>query len=147
MRIIHFLTLLVAVTLSAGALSADGGTRDQAKAMAEKAAAHFREVGGATAFADFMKPEWKDRDLYVIAIKNDGMMQANGGVPATVGRNNLGMRDVDGKLITQSMLAVKEAAWIEYKWKNPVSNAVENKATYTIRVGDDLIIGVGAFYK
>jgi hypothetical protein len=24
---------------------------------------------------------------------------------------------------------------------------VENKATYTIRVSDDLIIGVGAFYK
>ena len=75
------------------------------------------------------------------------MMQANGGVPATVGRNNMGIRDVDGKLITQAMVAVKDAAWIEYKWKNPVSNEVENKATYTIRAGDDLVIGVGAFYK
>jgi cytochrome c len=147
MRITHFLTLLVAATLSAGALCADGGSRDEAKTMAERAVAHFRDVGGAAAFADFMKPEWRDRDLYVVAIKNDGMMQANGGVPATVGRNNLGMRDVDGKLVTQAMLAVKEAAWVEYKWKNPVSNAVENKATYTIRVSDDLIIGVGAFYK
>jgi cytochrome c len=147
MRITHFLTLLVAVTLSAGALCAGGGTRDEAKAFAEKAVAHYKDVGPAAAFADFMKPEWKDRDLYVVAIKNDGMMQANGGVPATVGRNNLGMRDVDGKLVTQAMLAVKDAAWIEYKWKNPVSNEVENKATYTIRVGDDLIIGVGAFYK
>ena len=45
------------------------------------------------------------------------------------------------------MVAVKDAAWIEYKWKNPVSNEVENKATYTIRAGDDLVIGVGAFYK
>jgi cytochrome c len=147
MRIINFLTLLVAVTLSAGALCADSGTRDEAKAMAEKAVAHFKEVGAASAFADFMKPEWKDRDLYVVAIKTDGMMQANGGVPATVGRNNLALRDVDGKLMTQEMVAVKDAAWVEYKWKNPVSNVVEKKATYVIRASDDLIIGVGAFYK
>jgi signal transduction histidine kinase len=147
MRIINFLTLLVAVTLSASAFCADGGTRDEAKAMAEKAVAHFRDVGAAAAFADFMKPEWRDRDLYVVAIKNDGMMQANGGVPATVGRNNIALRDVDGKLMTQEMLAVKDTAWVEYKWKNPVSNVVEKKATYTIRASDDFIIGVGAFYK
>ena len=147
MRITIFLTLLVAFAISASGYCAGGGTRDEAKAMAEKAVAHYKEVGAAAAFADFMKPEWKDRDLYVVAIKSDGMMQANGGVPATVGRNNLGMRDVDGKLITQAMLAVKDAAWIEYKWKNPVSNEVENKATYTIRATDDLVIGVGAFYK
>jgi cytochrome c len=147
MRIINFLTLLVAATLSAGALCADGGTREEAKAMAEKAAAHFREVGAATAFADFMKPEWRDRDLYVVALKTDGMMQANGAMPATVGHNNMAVRDVDGKLFVQEQVAVKDAAWVEYKWKNPVSNAVEKKAMYIIRASDDFVIGVGAFYK
>ena len=146
MRVASFLSLVIAFAVSTSALSAERGTRDEAKAMAEKAAAHYRDVGAA-ALTDFMTPEWRDRDLYVFAVKNDGTQITNGGNPALVGRNVIDMRDVDGKLTNREMLAVKDSGWVEYKWRNPVTNAVEPKATYVIRVSDDTIIAVGAYNK
>jgi cytochrome c len=145
MKLSFLLPLLMAVAVSAFAMADGGATLDDAKAMAEKAAAHYRQAGEATALADFMKPEWRDRDLYVVAIKSDGSMVVNGGSPALVGRNVIDMRDIDGKLISREQLAVKDRAWIEYKWRNPQTNAVGAKSTYTIRLSDDLVLGVGAY--
>jgi cytochrome c len=146
MKLTSFLSLLVAVVFSTAALSDGGGTPDQAKAMAEKAAAHFRQAGTATAIADFAKPEWRDRDLYVVVIRSsDGIMLANAATPALVGRSVMDLRDVDGKYMSREQMAVKDAAWIDYKWKDPQTNTVRPKSTYTIRVSEDTILGVGAY--
>jgi len=144
MKIGQAFLLLMILVGSTAAMAADRGTRDEAKVMAEKAADHYRAVGTA-ALADFEKPEWRDRDLYVFAVKSDGTQIANGGNPALIGRNVIDMRDVDGKLTNREMLAVKETGWVEYKWRNPSTNAVEPKATYVVRVSDDTIVAVGAY--
>jgi len=39
---------------------------------------------------------------------------------------------------------VQDAGWVEYKWQNPVSKAIEAKATYVVRVGQ-YSVGVGAY--
>jgi cytochrome c len=145
MKLTSLLSFLVVAFLSTAALSDGGGTVDDAKAMAEKAATHYRQAGAATALADFMKPEWRDRDLYVVVIRNDGIMLANANTPALVGRSVMDLRDVDGKYMSREQMAVKDTGWIDYKWRDPQTNSVRPKSTYTIRVSDDTVLGVGAY--
>jgi cytochrome c len=51
---------------------------------------------------------------------------------------------VDGKLFLQEIISVADKGWVDYKWQNPVSNKVEEKASYVINTGE-YIVGVGAY--
>ena len=73
-------------------------------------------------------------------------MVAHGTNPGLVGRSVLELKDVDGKPFNHEVQAVKDTAWIEYKWQNPISKAVETKRQYTIRVGE-YVVGVGAYVR
>lgn len=132
--------------LAAPAFAEDRASPDEAKAMAIKAAAYLKSAGSETAFAAFDAKDgpWHDRDLYVFVDDPTGKMLAHGGNLAFVGKSVGGMRDVDGKLMFQEMSAVKDAGWVEYKWQDPVTKAIEPKTTYIVRMGD-YIVGVGAY--
>jgi cytochrome c len=146
MRLAFLLSLPMAVAISGAVLAADHASLDEAKAMAAKAAAHYRQAGAAQALDDFQKsPAWRDRDLYVFAANKDAVMLVNAASPALIGKNLATFKDVDGKLFLQEMIATKEQAWVDYKWRNPQSNAVEQKTSYVIRVDDATILGVGAY--
>jgi cytochrome c len=121
---------------------------DDAKAMALKAATHYRQSGQAAAFTDFAQTQgWRDRDLYVFAVNNAGVTTFNAANPALVGRNMIELKDVDGKPFIREFVSVKDQAWVDYKWRNPQSNTVELKSSYIVRVSDDTIVGVGAYKK
>jgi cytochrome c len=121
-------------------------TRDEAQAMAVKAAAFLKANGPATAFPAFSAKDgsWHDRDLYVTVLDNQGVAVAHGNNPGLVGRSLIALKDVDGKAFIQDMILVADAAWIDFKWQNPVTKAVEPKTSYEIRVGD-YVVGVGAY--
>src|SRR5215467_2032929 len=63
------------------------GTPAEAKAMLDKAAQHYHDVGEKTALADFTakKAPFFDRDLYVFCIGKGYVLTANGGFPQYVG--------------------------------------------------------------
>ena len=71
-------------------------------------------------------------------------MVAHGNSPGLIGKSLLEFRDVDGKPITQDSLAVKDAGWVDYKWQNPLTKAVEPKVAYIVRVGEYAVV-VGAY--
>jgi hypothetical protein len=128
---------------------ADGqATPDDAKAMAIKAADYLKAVGPEKALPEFSAKDsvWHDRDLYVTVQDSKGVMVAHGTNPGLVGRSVLELKDVDGKPFNHEVQAVKDTAWIEYKWQNPISKAVETKRQYTIRVGE-YVVGVGAYVR
>jgi cytochrome c len=84
MKLIASLLLLILATLNATTLfAADRGTPAEAKAMLQKAVAHYKQVGRKQALADFnaKKPPFGDRDLYVACIGPDHTIVANGGFP------------------------------------------------------------------
>jgi len=114
--------------------------------MAEKAAAYLKENGPEKSFPVFQAKDggFQDRDLYVTVADSKGVMLANGAMPALIGKNLIDLKDVEGKPFEREVVAVKDAAWVEFKWRNPMSNAVELKRTYQIRVGD-YVVGVGAY--
>jgi cytochrome c len=142
------------VVLGAGLLlvpmahAAGQATPDEAKAMAVKAAEYLKSAGPDKAFPDFDAKDgsWHDRDLYVYVLDNNGVMLAHGSNPGLIGKTVLEVKDVDGKPMTRETLAVKDAGWVNFKWQNPLTKAVEPKVVYVVRVGD-YFVEVGAYAR
>jgi len=147
----HILSALVigaALLFAPAVLAAGQATPDEAKAMAIKAAEYLKSVGPDKAFADFDAKEgpWHDRDLYVTVQNSQGVMVAHGTNPGLIGKSVIDLKDVDGKPFNHDVQAVKDVGWVDFKWQNPLTKAVETKTQYTIRVGE-YVVGVGAYVK
>jgi signal transduction histidine kinase len=131
----------------APAQAAGGASPDEAKAMAIKAAEFLKANGKDKAypvFNDKANPAFRDRDLYVFVVDSTGTTVSHGTNPALIGKSLLNLKDVDGKPFVQEMVGIKDAGWVDYKWQNPQTKAVEPKTSYCVRVGD-VVIGVGAY--
>jgi signal transduction histidine kinase len=140
-----FAGVVVAVAAQAG----DRGTPAEAKAMLEKAAAHYKSVGRSQALADFShkKAPFGDRDLYVFCIGADHRLAANGGFPSLVGASVDVLKDADGKTLGKSLwdAGTREGGGsVEYPLLNPVSHKAETKVSFLQKMGED-VCGVGAF--
>jgi len=147
----QFLSLAVlgsALLFAAGANAAGQATPDEAKAFAIKAADYLKTNGPDKAFAEFDAKDsaWHDRDLYVIVQDSKGVMVAHGTNAGLIGKTVLDLKDVDGKPFNRDTQAIKDAGWVNFKWQNPATKAVEAKTEYVVRVGDYLV-GVGAYAK
>jgi len=140
------LVLMLGVLPGMTANAGDRGTPDEAKAMAIKAADYLRQTGPEAAFAAFNAKDgpWHDRDLYVFVTDAANKVHAHGGNVGLVGRDMTTLRDVDGEPIFVRIGAVKDAGWVEYKWQDPVTKAIEPKTTYVVREGE-YTVGVGAY--
>jgi signal transduction histidine kinase len=145
--------VLLAVLMLGGAgqtaAVCESASLEEAKAMAERAAALLERQGPDRTLTTFMDPagDFIDRDLYVFVIDLRGTVWVNGGFPGTVGTNALGTRDSRGRLFVQEMMRIALEAghgWVEYEWLNPCTGKVNPKASYVIRVGP-FIVGVGAY--
>jgi cytochrome c len=137
-------------TLAGGSLIAEARTADEAKAFAERAVAHIKEVGEEKAFADFSRPDggYVDGELYVFCYAPDGTNKAHGGNPAFVGKNLLGVKDPDGVQVNAEIIKLGMAqgtGWVDFKWPNPVSKKIEAKSAYVIKV-NEVVCGSG-YYK
>lgn len=139
--------LFFALALVAAPAYAEQGTVDEAKAMAEKAAALLSSEGKDKAFEAFNNgAAYKDRDLYVFVVDDSGTTVAHGANAALIGRNLMEVRDPAGKQFVKEMVAITDKGWVDYVWQNPASKAVEPKRSYVIREGD-VVVGVGAYVK
>lgn len=142
-----FCTLIVAVMFALPNFA--GATIDEAKAMVEKAEAYYKANGKEKALQEFGNPkgEFVKGDLYVFAYDGTGTVIAHPVNPKLVGTNTVDVPDVDGKLWRKEAVektAKDGTAVVDYKFKNPVSNKVEQKTTYFKKVGD-IIIGCGTY--
>jgi cytochrome c len=128
------------------AWAAGQATPDEAKAMAIKAAEYLKSAGPDKAFPDFIAKDgpWHDRDLYVFVQNDKGFMMVHGNNPSLAGRDVSNLKDPDGKIINNEVLAIKDAGWINLKWQNPLNKQIELKTEYVIRVGV-YFVGVGAY--
>jgi cytochrome c len=146
---LRFWRLLPAAVLlfTAAAYAAGQATPDEAKGLAIKAADYLKSVGPEKAFPEFDAKDnstWHDRDLYVIVQDDTGVMVAHGTNPGLIGKSMLELKDIDGKPFNRETQAIKDEGWIEFKWQNPVTRAIEPKREYIVRVGHYLV-GVGAY--
>ncbi|MEZ5727581.1 MAG: cache domain-containing protein [Burkholderiaceae bacterium] len=91
---------------------------------------------------------FRDRDLYLVVYGLDGVVRAHGANQKMVGKNLLGLRDIDGKAFVKERvdLARNNANfWQEYKFTNPVTRKVQPKEMYCERLED--VVVCGGIYK
>ncbi|MES2128839.1 MAG: cache domain-containing protein [Pseudomonadota bacterium] len=132
-----------------GACAADKGTADEAVALVKKAVALVKAKGRDTALAEFnnSKGPFVDRDLYIFVIDKDGTTVANGVNARLVGKNVKQLKDADGKYFIQNLIEIgdtKGHGWLEYKWSNQTTQAMEMKQTYVEKV-DHLYVACGIY--
>ncbi|MFT5532098.1 MAG: cytochrome c [Burkholderiaceae bacterium] len=147
-----FVLSLFALLMTSAALAAEKGSRDEAVALVKKAAAYLKENGKEKAFAEFSRTDgpFVDRDLYIFAYSagGDGTNLAHGANPKLIGKNLLDLRDADGKAIVKNFIEVANSkagsGWVDYKWANPLTKAIEAKTSYVEKVGD-VILGSGVY--
>ncbi|WP_200953920.1 cache domain-containing protein [Massilia sp. Root351] len=136
--------------LAVPAYSAEKGSANEAVAMVKKAVALIKSDGKEKAFAAISDPankDFHDRDLYIYVYDMNGVAVAHGVNPKLVGKNLLDMKDNEGKAMIQEMVKVakeKGSGWVDFKWPNPVTKAVEAKSGYVERAGD-LLVGSGVY--
>ncbi|MCC6736159.1 MAG: cache domain-containing protein [Bauldia sp.] len=126
-------------------LVAERASLDEALVMAEAAADLLATAGPDAAFAAFdTDPVWRDRDLYVFALRvADGMTVAHGADAARIGTIQ-DLVDRNGVYFIRAFIAVETAGWVAYVFTNPVTGVDEAKQSYIVRVGD-YVVGVGAY--
>jgi cytochrome c len=142
-------TCMVSFMLSGAVYAADQGTAAEAEAMVKKAVAYIKANGPEKAYEEFTNGKsFKDRDLYIIVYDLNGKNLAQGANPKLVGKDLIGLKDPDGKPLIQMFVDLaksKGKGWVEgYKFLNPVSQKIEDKAMYLERVGDTLV-GCGIY--
>jgi cytochrome c len=142
------LALVIPCTLLAQS-NAARGTPAEAKALMQKAVAHYLKVGRKQALEDFNtnRKEWVDRDLYVFCSDKRHVIVANAGFLTLVGQSADSVLDVNGKPRGQAAWDATAATGegsVEYRWLNPVTGKTEPKKTFERRVGEDLC-GVGVY--
>ena len=146
-------TLFIAATagflMAGGALAADQGSAAEAEAMAKKAVAFIKANGPEKAADEFTNGKgFKDRDLYISYLDFTGKMLAHGSNPKLVGKDLIDLKDPEGKFMVKMAIEVaktKGHGWTEnYKFKNPTTDKLQEKAMYVERVGDSYV-GVGIY--
>jgi cytochrome c len=141
----------LALAVPAFAGQAERGTREEAIAMVERAVALYEAEGVDALIAAIMdsgNAGFHDRDLYPVLLDFEHNMLAHGAKAALVGKNLANFTDIDGVKINQEAQKVattEGAGWISYKWQNPTTNQIEQKATYVTGIGGDMWVGVGVY--
>jgi cytochrome c len=138
----------------AGAAPAQG-SKQEAKAMIEKAAAFYKTHGRDRVLAEITRGgtdkagELLDRDLYIFAYDFSGLVLAHGSNPKLVGKNLFDMQDADGRYLIRGLIetAKKGSGWYYYKWSNPLTKKIDDKMAYVQKLADDLWIGCGVYGK
>lgn len=148
-KLLLFACLLLGQIFSAHASGV--GTATDAIAMVKRAVALLNKKGKEEAFKQFNDPSGSfiDRDLYIAVIDEKGTMVAHGANARIIGKSVIALKDADGKPFIKALLnsaQQKDGGWVEYKWPNPVSNAIELKSTYVEKAGD-LTVACGIYKK
>lgn len=143
-------SLIAASVLAAARVhAAPPATPEEAKALAEKAAAHMRQVGPEKAIADFSDPAggFMDRELFVVVYGPDNKIVTSAGLPVLLGKDATTLKDVEGHPFGREILDLAKSqgsGWVEYRMTNPATKKIGQKRSWVIRVGD-YVLFVGAY--
>lgn len=125
------------------------GTASEAETLVKKAVVYIKANGKDKAFAEISNPKGRfvDRDLYVVVYDMNGVCLAHGFNQKMVGKSLVDMKDPDGKAFVKERIELgksRESFWQMYKFVNPVTKKIENKAMYMQRMGD-VLVGCGIY--
>lgn len=142
---------LIVMMLAAGAATAESRklSPDDVKALTIKAADLIATKGIDEAERAFTQEgEFKFGEIYVNVVDMAGSWVIYPPKPENKGKSILPFVDEDGKKLGDEIVATgkKGEGWVEYRWKNPIANAIQPKVTYVKKVpGRDYIAYIGIY--
>lgn len=127
------------------------GTPAQAEAMVKKAVGHIKKSGKDSAYAEFTakKPEWIDRDIYVVVYDFTGTVLAHGQNEKQVGKHLLEFKDADGKEFVKERVELAKSKgkfWQDYKFTDPITKKILPKSMYCERL-DETAVCAGIYKR
>ncbi|HYF57394.1 MAG TPA: cache domain-containing protein [Burkholderiaceae bacterium] len=139
----------VALAVAAPVHAQSKGTKAEAEAMVAKAVAYIKTHGADKAYTEFTNgAAFKDRDLYVIVYDLNGRNLAHGANSKLVGKDLIGLKDPDGKLLNKMLVDLakeKGRGWSEeFKFRNPTTDSLQRRTVYVERLGETFV-GTGVF--
>jgi cytochrome c len=142
----------IAFVATAPSIAQERGTAADATALVKKVITYYKANGKEKTWAAIneQNPDFKYKDLYVFGstAKEGQPLAAHGANPRMVGKDMGELKDADGypfaKKIIEIALSKEGKGWVDYKWPNPVTKAIEPKSTYVERV-DDVYFAVGIY--
>lgn len=131
---------------------AQTASKDDAQALVAKAVAYMKKNGLETSCKTFADPNggFMHGELYVFVQDVQAKMVCHAANPKMNGKDLAELKDADGKQFSKAMselVKAKGAGWVDYRWVNPVSKAIEAKTSYVERVNDTTFLGVGIYRK
>ncbi len=141
--------VLLALSLTSIAHAAEPTEKD-AVAMVQKALAYAKTNGTDKLVAEVnaKNPDFVQGELYVVIVNaSTGIHLAHPINQKLVGINTAEMQDVDGREFGKDMMEIANGAgkgWVNYMFKNPVTNRVARKKSYVEKAGN--IYAVAGIY-
>lgn len=142
--------VLGAMLAAGAAWAADRATAKEAEAMVKKGVAFIKANGKDKGYAEITSKEgqFRDRELHLVVQQTDGTVLAHGANAKIVGKNFIEAKDIDGKPFAREIIEAakaKNGSWTEYKYSNPVTKKVEQKAMYCERLEETILVCGGIF--
>jgi len=138
---------LVAVSLLSLPVQAQNkATAAEATAMVKKGVAFIKTSGKEKGYAEISTKggQFSKDDLYLVVYGLDGMVHAHGANEKMIGKNLIGMKDLDGKEFVKERVELaksKGTFWQDYKFTNPTTKKVEPKSMYCEKLDDVAVCG------
>jgi hypothetical protein len=134
-KIVFFISFIFSITLFAV------DEKTQAKNMVDEASGYYLTHGKDKAFEEINNPHGKfvKGEFYVFAYNMEGIVVAHPKNPKLIGKNLLNVPDVDGKTFRQDIINIaksKGSGWVDYKYKNPETQKIEEKTTFCKKTTD-----------
>lgn len=115
-----------------------------AKAMVDEAVSFFNSQGKEKALAEISNPKGRfvKGEIYVFVYDLSATVIAHPINPKLIGKSLIDVPDANGKLFRKEIAELaktKGSGWVDYKYKNPMSNKIEDKTTLIQKVGDVIV--------
>jgi cytochrome c len=144
--------VMVGIFIFAVACIANAATLDEAKVMAQNAAAFAKANGKDKAAAEFGNPngQFTKGELYITFVDFNGVVLMHGKVPTLAGKSLLESKDpVTGKFFVKEQIEIAKApgsGWASYNWMNPATKTMQMKKSWVQKVdGMDAYVVCGLF--
>jgi cytochrome c len=140
------LSIASSMALVAGFAHAAGATADEATAMVKSGVAYIKANGAEKGAAEISNKDGKFQkdDLYLVVYGLDGTVRAHGANAKMIGKNLIGLKDIDGKAFVQERVDLAKAKgsfWQDYKFTNPTTKTIQPKAMYCEKLDDAVVCG------
>lgn len=141
-------TLALAALMAVSASAFAGEKEDATKLVNEAATAIAANKSAAVAEIGKAGGKYVKGEIYVFAYDLEGVMVAHPVNPKLVGKSLIDVPDANGKMFRKDIIEgvkSKGSTTVDYKYKNPTSGAIEDKATFCLKAAD-LAVCAG-YYK